>query len=414
MDLFSHPNNCTGFFRYGLSAEEANDAVQLAQRHQVGEEPIHPPSLLDIWSPGGLLPTENEERTRQCLIREAANVRSDVSTVDALVYISGRLRRQLEACKMDNDWAKVFRKELTKLEGVVPGNLNLLVQYHTLMQKTGRGWTYARSVKEMVVTDPYHPKILTSLRDHMTSRTQLMCESLDNYDPDKGQLDENLAAMIGSGNKDFKQIGILQFFAQAYYGGEPLKGPTSQGTIPVFTDWDNPIHGFRPQEESDRLLNEDEFHGTLIQEVFTRTNTIRKLYEIRPIELSGMCFAQWLCLYRHVKRGTQEYSRLLEELRRLESHLGPLCEKTMIAGALEMAPKFLMLPNDQMVRLRDSRPKIVRLVVDHQVLTVKTKILLFGRWNRLEEALQDPDQDTIKQCDAVRLLLFPASTHTSE
>ena len=412
--MLSFSNNCTGLCRYGLSGEEAVDAVQMARKHQVGMEPIHPLSLLDIWSPGGLLPSENEEHLRECLIREAANVHSDVSTVDALVYISGRLRRQLEACKMDKDWAKVFSMELKKLEGVLPGNLDLLVQYHVLLRKTGRGWTYVRSVKEMSVTDAYHPKVLTSLRDHMTSRTQLMCESLDNYDPDEGKLDESLAAMVGSGHQDFKQIGILQFFAQADCGAEPLRGPTSQGTEPVFTDWDDPIHGFRPQEESDRLLNVDEFHGTLIQEVFTRTNTNVTLYEMRPNELSGMCFAQWVCLYRQVNSGTNEYKRLLGVLQREESHLGPLCEKTMIAGTSDLAPTFLMLKHDQMVRLRDRRPKIVRLVTQHQVLTVKTKILLFGRWNRLEEALKDPDQDTIKQCDTVRLLLFPASTHISE
>ena len=102
------------------------------------------------------------------------------------------------------------------------------------------------------------------------------------------------------------------------------------------------------------------------------------------------------------------------QVQREESHLGPLCEKTMIAGTLELAPKFLMLPNDAIVRLRDGRPKVVRLLDNHQVLTVKTKILLFGRWNRLEDALQDPTQGTIEQCDAVRMLLFPSSTHTSE
>ena len=370
--------------------------------------------MLDIWSPGGLLPTEDEDRLRECFIKEAKKVNSNVSTVDALVYISGGLRRQLEACKLDKDWAKVFRIELTKHDGVGPENLDLLVQYHTLLQKTGHGWTYARSVKEMVVTDPYHPKILTSLRDHMTCITQLMGESLDHYDPDNGQLDDSLEAMVGSRDNDFKQIGILQFFAQADRGSDSLKGPTSQGTIPVFTDWDEPIHGFRPQEERDRLLNEDEFHGTLTQEVFTRTDSMRKLYEIRPNELSGMCFAQWLCLYRHVRCGTNEYKRLFELLQREESHLGPLCEKTMIAGTLELAPKFLMLPNDAIVRLRDGRPKVVRLLDNHQVLTVKTKILLFGRWNRLEDALQDPTQGTIEQCDAVRMLLFPSSTHTSE
>ena len=379
--------------------------------HQLGTEPIHPPSLLDMWSPGQLTPTEHEERVREHIIKEAANIRPNVSTVDALTYISGRLRRQLQGCQTDTDWAKVFRKQLTMYEGISRENLHLLVQYHSVLQKTGRGWTYARSVKEMSVTDPYHPKILTSLRDHMTSTTQLLCESLDDYDPTEGMLDESLAATVASSNEDFKQIGILQFFAQADHGNEPLRGPTSQGTIPVFVGWDNPTHGFRAQQESDCLLNEEEFHGTLIQEVFTRTNTMRKLFECRADDMRGMCFGQFLCDYRRIKRSTHEYNRLLEELRRENCYLGPRCEKTMIAGTLEKAPKFMMLKNDQIVRLRDSRPKIFRLVLDHQILTIKTKILLFGQWDRLEDALKDPDPNTIKQCDAVRLLLFPASIY---
>ena len=53
------------------------------------------------------------------------------------------------------------------------------------------------------------------------------------------------------------------------------------------------------------------------------------------------------------------------------------------------------------------------LAAEDQVLNDKTKVMLFGNWNRLETALQDPQPD-IKQCDTVRLLLFPSSQHKSE
>ena len=349
---------------------------------------------------------------RQHIIKEAANVRPDVTTVEALTYVSGRLLRQLQGCQMDKDWPDVFRKELTKLEGVCPENLDLLVQYHSVLRKTGQGWTYARSVKEMAVTDPYHPKILSSLGSPMSSTTQLLCERLDAFDPPAGHLDASLAATVGSDVEDFKQIGILQFFAQTDHSNEPLKGPTSQETIPLFVDWDKPSYNFRPQTESDRLSNEEEFHGTIHEEVFIRTDNMWKLFAMRADDVRRMCFAQFLCDYRRVTRSTLEYNRLLEALRRENSYLGPRCEKTMIAGTLETAPKFMMTKNDGIVRLRDSRQKILRLVMDHQSLSVKTKIILFGQWNRLEEALQDPDEDAIRQCDAVRLLLFPASTYT--
>ena len=86
-------------------------------------------------------------------IFEAAQLRSDVSTVNAAVFICGKLKQRLEACELDKDWNKVFRSQLTGIEGVEPGNIELLVRYHTVLRKTSKGWTYARSVQEMVVTD---------------------------------------------------------------------------------------------------------------------------------------------------------------------------------------------------------------------------------------------------------------------
>ena len=69
---------------------------------------------------------------------------------------------------------------------------------------------------------------------------------------------------------------------------------------------------------------------------------MRKLYEIRPNELSGMCFAQWLCLYRHVRCGTNEYKRLFELLQREESHLGLGVEQRRNRKLIQK-PKFRFL-----------------------------------------------------------------------
>ena len=174
-----------------------------------------------------------------------------------------------------------------------------------------------------------------------------------------------------------------------------------------------PTDNFRPQKESDYHLNEVEYQGTLVQEVFTRTNSMKKLFEIRPKEVKGMCYCQWLCDYRIVKTSTQEYKRECEALERKGTYLGKRSKKTMIAGTLEMAPKVVLLPNDQMVKLRVNTSVIPMLETEDQVLNDKTKVMLFGHWDRLETALQDPEPD-IKQCDKVRLLLFPSSQHMSE
>ena len=389
--------------------------VQLAKQHQVGLEPLHPVSLFDMWSPNRLLPTEREMAMRDRAIVEAASVSNVTSTLTAVTTVCRRLRRQLEGCHMDEDWAKFFRQQLRRTEGVVPEDLDLLVRYHGMLQNTGEGWTYARSVEEMFVRDPYHPKILASVTDHMTSTTQLSGERLYDHHPNNGQceLEEGLATMLGSASAHFKQIGVLQFFAQADQGNEILKGPTSQGVVPVFVDGDNPTDNFRPQTERDRLLDEVEFHGTLVQEVFTRTNSMKKLFEIRPEEVKGMSYCQWLCDYRIVKPSTQEYKRECKALEREGTYLGQRSRKTMIAGTLDMAPKVILLPNDQMVKLRVNTSIIPMLAAEDQVLNNRTKVMLFGHWNRLETALQDPEPD-IKQCDVVRLLLYPSSQHKSE
>ena len=39
--------------------------VQLAKKHQIGTERAHPISLIDMWSPSTLLPTENEMQLRR-------------------------------------------------------------------------------------------------------------------------------------------------------------------------------------------------------------------------------------------------------------------------------------------------------------------------------------------------------------
>ena len=85
----------------------------------------------------------------------------------------------------------------------------------------------------------------------------------------------------------------------------------------------------------------------------------------------------------------------------------------MIAGTLEMAPKVILLPNNKMVKLRVNTSMIPMLPAEDQVLNDRTKVMLFGNWDRLETALQDPEPN-IKQCDIVRLLLFPSSQHKSE
>ena len=59
---------------------------------------------------------------------------------------------------------------------------------------------------------------------------------------------------------------------------------------------------------------------------------------------------------------------------------------------------------------------IIRVNNYDQVLSAKANVFLFGCWRRAERALQEEEvtRANVKQCDTVRLDLFPASAHVIE
>lgn len=361
------------------------------------------------------MPTEQEKLLRDRAISEAANLDNNTRPIDAVMHIVEKLmRRGLQHCKFDPEWKKLIRTLLGKLEEVnllSSGDMDKLVRYHHLLWKTGEGWTYARSLREMNMSDAYHPKILIALKDSMSSTTLMACERLDEFSEEV--MEGEFAALIGS-VEDWKIVGILQFFAETDRQVERIRGPTSQKTKPVYVK-DGNNWTWRPATEATDALHEPRWPGTLVEEDFTRTNNMKTLFEERPDDLH-MCFAQFLCQYQHIKRQQPQYQRLEKALEGCADFMGPRCEKTLIAGTLDMAPKFMMCKNDAIVSMRGKQDTIIRLAAQEQVLSEKTKVYLFGQWRRSEKALTDEEvaKADIRQCDRVRLQLFPSSAHISE
>ena len=342
----------------------------------------------------------------------------DVGTVDAAMRISQRLMRcELYRCIFDKDWKKLIRKHLQKLDEVTSmrnTDINMLTLYHCLLWKTGVGWTYARSLKELAVAHAYHPKILIALKDRMCSTTKMSAESLEDLDLE--DLEADFSALLGS-VEHWNVVGILQFFAEVDKQDKCLKGPISQKTEVVNVtdgnDWT-----WQPATERSDALNEPRWPGNLVRDDFTRSNDMRKLYEERPPELEGMCLAQFLCWYRLIKRskGQKEYSTIEGLIERHGDKVGPRCEKSRIAGTLELAPKYIKFENEEIVRLREEKNVIIRMNNHDQALSDKANVYLFGRWRRAEQALLEEEiaRTDIKECNAVRLELFPASSHVTE
>ena len=335
-------------------------------------------------------------------------------TVDAVMHISERLMRcGLEQCNFDKDWKKLIRKQLGQVDKVtLLTNLqvNVLILYHCLLWKTGDGWTYARSVKELKVANPYHPKILVALKDRMCSTTQLKAESLEDFNLET--LDADFASLLGS-VEDWKVIGILQFFAESEGPEECLMGPTSQETKVVNVKSGNDWSWKIASERSD-ASNEPRWPGKIVTEDFTRTNNLRKLYEIRPPELENMSFAQFNCMYRHIRQTHPEYKKYERLIESWGDNVGPRCEKTLIAGTLDLCPKYMRLENDQIVKLREEQNVIIRLNTHNQALSDKAKNYLFGCWRRPDHALLEEVVNNTNIKKWVRLLLYPASAHLSE
>ena len=340
------------------------------------------------------------------------NIAEDVSTMDAVMQITERLvSLGLERCNFDKEWSKAICKQLKDLEEVANHenkDVKRLTLYHCLLWKTGGGWTYARSIKEMGVTYAYHPKILLALKDQMSSATEISCKSLEDFEQET--LEPEFSALLGS-TEQWTVIGILQFFAEMC----SLHGPTSQDVklvnITDGNDW-----AWAPATERSDALNERRWPGNLVKEDFTRSNTVKKLFEIRPPQLEAMTFAQFLCHYRQVRPADPEYKQLKGILENVDDKIGPRCMRTTIVGTLEPAPKYFMLENDQILRLRGEKNVILRLNNHKQVLTDKAKVFLFSSWRRAETALTEEGiaNVDIKKCDNLRLLLFPSSVHASE
>ena len=393
-------------------------AVQLAKRHQLGVQHQHPISLLDLWSPSRnqQIKTDHDNRLRETAILEAMKLGEDIGTADAAMRISQRLMRcGLDRCIFDNEWKKLIRNHLQKLDEVRSmrnTDINMLTLYHCLLWKTGVGWTYARTVKELAVEHAYHPKILVALKDRMCSTTKMSAESLEDLGLE--DLEADFSALLGS-VENWNVVGILQFFAEVDKQDNRLEGPTSQKTEVVkVTDGNN--WTWRPATERSDALNEPRWQGNLIRDDFTRSNDMKKLYEERPPELEGMCLAQWICWYRQISSTTAEYPTLEALIQRHGDKVGPRCEKSRIAGTLELAPKYIKFENGEIVRLREEKNVIVRINNHDQALSDKTNVYLFGRWRKAEQALLEEEiaRTDIKECNAVRLDLFPASSHVTE
>ena len=397
-----------------MSAQEAERVVEEVLKSQIDTSCTHPVSLLDIWSPKGLMPDEHEMRLRDLALQEAGKLPEDCSTVDAVLIISERLRPGgLEQCKIDIAWRRLLHRHLSQLEEVSSKrglDVNILLSYHSLLWKTGQGWTYRRTLKERSVNSPYHPSFIGAFGDKTNVKTELSGETFWSLDLESN-LHHSLAEVVGTYD-DWKEIGLLQFFAETLTLGEQLVGPVSQTTAIVSIASVNRWGCAKAvQEKID--MGEETWPNVLTQEEFTLSNSTKKLYDIRLDVIERMPFVQLLTQFRVVKdKSSREYKSITEELG--ESDIGPLSMTTLIAGTQEKVPRFMRFRNSVILKLREKKNLIPMLIAETQTLDTASKVYLYKPWRRPELLLGEQNlaaitDDDLQACDRIRLELFPES-----
>ena len=389
--------------------------VKKAKKSQVDMTHMHPISLLDIWSPGGLIQDKQESYLRRLAEQETAKLSDDCTTVDGILMVCEKLKPLgLEGCRIDGEWKRLLCQQLGRLEeltSLVDLDVNMLLSYHMLLWKTGRGWTYKRAPNERNVHTPYHPAFLGVFCDMTHVKTELSGEKPEHLDLTKDHLHHSLAAVTGT-HDDWKEIGLLQFFAETLTVDEPLLGPVSQGTVTVSHESAN-LWGCATVTQKSLDKGEDSWPNTLSNDEFILTNSMKKLFGIRPDAIKDMPFAQFLTQYRLIDdEGGREHRSLREQL--AHGDIGPLSRTTLIAGTMERAPRFMRLRNSSILKLRDNKNLIPMLNSGNQTLDDACKVFLFGKWRRPEVLLREDNlasitEEELKTCNKVRLELFPES-----
>ena len=388
----------------------------MALKWQVDSDHLHPVSLLDIWSPKGLVPDQRESHMRSLAEKEAGKLPDDCSPVDAILAICETLKPHgLEQCKIDDGWRKLLSQQLGELEEL-GSRRNILLSYHSLLWKTGQGWTYQRTLKERFVHNPYHPAILGVFGDKTIVKTELYGERLESLDLTKGGLHHSLAGTTGT-HDDWKEIGLLQFFAETLTVDEPLVGPVSQKTVAVSVA--NVSRWGCTKAKQERIdMGEVCWPNSLSPEEFVLTNSFKKLYDMRLDVIEGMPFAQLLTQYREIKdKDGREYKSVVQELG--NGNVGPLSKTHLIAGTQKKAPRSMKFSNSTILKLRENRNFLPMLTSHDQTLDNASKVYLFQPWRRPEVLLREENiaaitEEDLKACDRIRLELFPESYYCNE
>ena len=382
---------------YQLEEVRSKEIIKIVKHCQI-DETVSPPSLLDIWTPNGWCASEGEQRLRARALQLiqgrplAEDVEESIMTITSILSEEG-LYEELLSESIDRDILVNMRCKLMEKYPEEPQILiNGLMLYHTLLLRTGGSnqWTLKRRREESEVV-PYHPLMIEALQQRVQVRIAMTAEHLiAGENVYVGQLKDGLYA-----NFAWTQVSLLRFLHEISLSD--YQEPVSQ-TIVSLVSCQDQGWSFKEANEGDEECD-DIFFNSKNESYIIINGDLRKLYAMRPVAVERMPFAFFATRYYRKQSGQKSTVNP-------ETNIGEDSSEPIVGGET-MAPLFMKLSNNIIMKKRVEGSKVVPLLLPSQSLDSYGERMLFQPWRSHEDFVQEITEEDKSLQRQNRLALFP-------
>ena len=382
---------------YQMEEVRAKEIIQTVQHCQI-DETVLPPSLLNIWTPVGWSASEAEQRLRSRALQVfqerpmEEDIEESIMTITSILVKEG-LYEELLSESIDRDILVKMREKLVEMYPEESQTLiNGLMLYHTLLLRTGGSnqWTIKRRREETQVA-PYHPLIIEALQQRVEVQIVMTAQHLKAEDAVYvGQLQDGIFA-----NFAWTQVSILRFLHEVSLAD--YQEPVSQTTVSLVSCQDEG-RSFKEAKEGDEECD-DVFFNSKNESYIIINGDLRKLYVKRPAAVEPMPFAFFAT--RYYRKRSEQRSTVNPE-----TNIGEDSEESIVGGET-MAPLYMKLSNNIIMKKRSDGSKVVPILLPSQCLDDYGERMLFQAWRTHEELVQVVTEEDKAEQRQNRLALFP-------
>ena len=381
---------------YEIDEIRAKEIVKIVKQRQIGDTDF-PLSLLDLWTPEGWVPSEEEQRLRARALQILVERPKEEDILETLMNIAHILAQEglyeeLLSEGVDRNILVEMRRKLVEMYPEEPQILiNGLMLYHTLMLRTGGSnhWTIKRNREEIQVV----PLMLEALQQRVEARIAIAAEHLEVDENDYlGEVQDGVMAGCA-----WTQISILRFLHEISQAS--FEEPVSQATVPLVSSQEQE-RSFKESSDRDEVCD-DIFTNEKNESYIIINGDLRKLYAKRPPSMEAMTFAQFVISYYRMQSGQRATIDA-------QSDVGGESGEPVVGGA-SMAPLYIKLSNNIIMKKRADGSKLVPVLQPSHSLDDYAERMLFQPWRTVEELTEVVSEEEKIQQRQNRLALFPLS-----